>query len=106
METGRRSEEPEIRSSDPPPRDPHGEPALAHAKEGTMRKVWISILVVGGMAVAPWAVTHALFTGSAAVGGNAFTTGLVDVATSRTSAVVTFSPMAPAAKVTVPLPVS
>lgn len=48
----------------------------------------------------------ALFTDSATVGGNAFTTGTVDIATSPATAAVTASGMAPGDQVTAPLTVN
>jgi len=70
------------------------------------RRFWWLLLVIGILAGAPWAVTHAVFTDSQAVTGNTFSTGSVDITTSPTSALVTFSGMTPGDKVTAPLTVS
>ncbi len=71
-----------------------------------MRKLYIALLVVGVLAGAPWAVTHAIWTDSADVGANTFSTGSVDIATTPTTALVTFSDMAPSDSVTNDLVVS
>lgn len=71
-----------------------------------MRKLYIALLVVGVLAGAPWAVTHAIWTDSADVGANTFSTGSVDIATTPTTALVTFSDMAPSDSVTDDLVVS
>ena len=47
-----------------------------------------------------------IFTSTASVPSNAFTTGTVDISTSPTTALVTYSNMAPGDKVTQPLAVS
>ncbi len=70
------------------------------------RKLFVLLLVVGVLAGAPWAITQAVFTDSQAVTGNTFSTGSVDISTSPTSALVTFSAMAPGDTVTAPLTVS
>jgi len=71
-----------------------------------MRKLWISMLVLGVLAGAPWAITHAIFSDSQAVGADTFSTGSIDISTSPTSALVTYSCMAPGDKVTAPITVS
>ncbi|MGH2784232.1 MAG: TasA family protein [Actinomycetota bacterium] len=71
-----------------------------------MRKVWIALLAVGMVAGAPWALTHAIFTDSQAVGSNVFSTGTIDISSSPTSALVSFTAMAPGDKVTAPITVS
>jgi hypothetical protein len=71
-----------------------------------MRKMWTALLAVGILAGAPWALTQAIFTDSQAVGSNAFSTGSIDISTSPTSALVTYSTMAPGDKVTAPVTVS
>lgn len=48
----------------------------------------------------------AVFTDTASVPGNTFSTGTVDISTSPTSALVTFSGMAPGDQVTAPITVS
>lgn len=60
-----------------------------------MRKLYALVLAAGLTVGAPWAITNALFTDTASVGSNTFTTGTVDVSTSPASAVVTYSGMAP-----------
>lgn len=65
-----------------------------------MKKLWIALLLVGALAGAPWALTHALFTDSASIGSNTFSSGTVDISTSPTSALVTYSNMAPGDSVT------
>lgn len=73
-----------------------------------MRRRTLSImaLAIGLLAGAPWAITQAVWGDSAAVTGNTFSTGSVDIATNPTSALVTFSSMAPGDKATAPLTVS
>jgi len=71
-----------------------------------MRKLWITLLVVGTLAGAPWAFTQAVFSDTQAVGSNTFSTGTVDISTSPTSALVALSAMAPGDKVTAPITVS
>lgn len=67
---------------------------------------------LGSLAVATVALSTltfgalAVFTDSAAVGANSFTTGTVDISTSPTSALVTFSGMAPGDTTTQSLSVS
>jgi hypothetical protein len=70
------------------------------------RKLWGVLFSAGILAGAPWAITHAVFTDTAAVPGNTFSTGSVDISTSPTSALVTFTSMSPGDKVTAPLTVS
>ncbi len=70
------------------------------------KRFWWLLLVIGMLAGAPWAITHAVFTDTQAVTGNTFSTGSVDISTSPTSALVTFSGMVPGDKVTAPLTVS
>lgn len=71
-----------------------------------MRKVWIALLAVGIVAGAPWALTSAIFTDTQAVGGNAFSTGTLDISSSPTSALLSLSAMAPGDKVTAPITIS
>ncbi len=71
-----------------------------------MRKVWIALLAVGVVAGAPWALTQAIFSDSVAVASNSFSTGNVDISSSPTSALVSFSGMAPGDKVTAPITIS
>jgi hypothetical protein len=70
------------------------------------QRIYLLLLVVGLLAGAPWAFTQAVFTDAQAVTGNTFSTGTVDIATSPTSALVTFSNMAPGDKVTAPITVT
>jgi spore coat-associated protein N len=60
----------------------------------------LSLVTIGGL------VTAALFTDTASVGANAFSTGSVDISASPASAAVTFSTMAPGDVVTNPITVS
>lgn len=69
------------------------------------RYIVAGILFVGVLATLVRG-TAAIFTDTAVVGANTFTTGTVDIATSPTSALVTYSTMAPGDKVTNPLTVS
>lgn len=67
------------------------------------------VLTVGALALAASLLVMtslALFTDSAAVGGNTFSAGSVDISTSPTSALVTFSGMAPGDQNTAPITVS
>jgi hypothetical protein len=65
------------------------------------------VLLTGGLlSAAPWAATQALFTDTQAVGANAFTTGTVDISTNLTTALITFSTMAPGDRVTNPMVVT
>jgi hypothetical protein len=69
-------------------------------------RFWWLLLAIGILAGAPWALTHAVFSDTQAVTGNTFSTGSVDISTSPTSALVTFTAMTPGDKVTAPLTVS
>lgn len=60
-----------------------------------MRKLYVLMLAAGMLVGAPWAVTQAVFDDSATIGSNTFTTGTVDISTSPTSALVSYSTMAP-----------
>lgn len=71
-----------------------------------MRKIYALLLAVGVLAAAPWALTQAVFTDSQAVDANSFSTGTIDLTTSPTSALVTYSNMAPGDKTTQSLVVS
>ncbi len=70
------------------------------------RKLYVLLLIVGVLAGAPWALTQAIWSDSQAVAGNTFSTGSIDISTSPTSALVTFSGMAPGDTVTNPITVS
>lgn len=71
-----------------------------------MRKLYVSMLAVGVLAGAPWAMTHALFTDTDDVAANAFSTGSISLTTSPSSALVTLSGMAPGDAVTAPITLS
>lgn len=71
-----------------------------------MRKIYALLLVVGVLAAAPMAISQAVFTDSQAVDANTFSTGTIDLSTSPTSALVTYSAMAPGDKTTQSLVVS
>ena len=58
------------------------------------------------VSVSAGAMSLALFTDSQAVGANTFSTGTVDISTSPTTALVTFSAMAPGDQVTAPITVT
>jgi hypothetical protein len=74
---------------------------------GTTGRLLLTGLLFGlAIATAIVTTTGAIFTDTQSVGGNAFDTGNVDIATSPTSAVVTFTNMAPGDMVTNPLTVS
>lgn len=60
-----------------------------------MKKIYALLLTVGVLAVAPWALTQAVFSDTQAVDANTFSTGTIDLATSPTSALVTYANMAP-----------
>lgn len=70
------------------------------------RNFFILLLAAGVLAGAPWAITQAVWTDSQDVTDNTFSTGSVDISTSPTSALVTFSGMVPGDEVTAPLTVS
>jgi len=65
-----------------------------------MRVVWIAMLCVGVIGAVPWAVSGAVFTDTGSIGANAFTTGTVDISTAPSTALVTYSTMAPGDTVT------
>ena len=66
----------------------------------------IGLLAIGILSVGVRAATLALFTDSASVAANTFSAGTVDITTSPTSALITFSTMAPGDKVTNPITVT
>jgi spore coat-associated protein N len=70
-----------------------------------LRKV-LALSIVTGFVALVISVGSALFTDSASVTGNTFTTGTVDISTSPTSALVTFSNMAPGDQVIAPITVT
>lgn len=60
-----------------------------------MRKLYSILLAVGVLAGAPWAITQAVYGSTASIDANTFSTGSVAITTSPTTALVTFSDMAP-----------
>lgn len=78
------------------------EPAQRRVAGKVVATIAILAVAVGIVSVA----SLALFTDSASVPANSFTTGSVDIATSPVSAVVTMPAMAPGDQVTAPLTVS
>lgn len=70
------------------------------------RLLYATMLTLGVVAGAPWAATQAVWTDTQAVGANSFSTGSVDISSSPTTALVTFSSMAPGDTVTAPVTVS
>ncbi|HEY4227766.1 MAG TPA: TasA family protein, partial [Candidatus Limnocylindrales bacterium] len=74
-----------------------------------LRKPTRLALILGALAIATIAggvISVALFTSTATVPANTFSTGSVVISTSPTSALVTFSAMAPGDQVTAPITVS
>jgi spore coat-associated protein N len=70
------------------------------------KKILFTLLAVGLLsALARWGAL-AVFTDTAGVPSNTFSTGTVDISTSPQSALVTFSNMAPGDQVTAPITVS
>ena len=70
-----------------------------------LRKSLILLIAAGLLALFIGAGS-AIFTSQAAVAANTFTTGTLAISTNPTSALVTFSNMAPGDQVTAPLSVS
>jgi spore coat-associated protein N len=78
-------------------------------KTSSQRRRRLMVLAVAGLAVASvtaGASSLALFTSTATVDANTFTTGTVIISTAPTTALVTFANMAPGDAVTAPLTVS
>ena len=74
---------------------------------GTIGRLVASGLILGmGVATVVTTATGALFNDTQSVGANTFSTGTVVIGTTPTSAVVTFSGMAPGDKVTNPITAS
>ncbi|MGI9657395.1 MAG: TasA family protein [Gaiellaceae bacterium] len=71
-----------------------------------MKKLATTGIVLAVFATVLAVSAQALFTDTASVGSNTFTSGTVDISTSPTSALVTFDPMAPGDEVTNPITVS
>jgi spore coat-associated protein N len=75
----------------------------------SIRQPRLVAMVAGALvivSVSAGAMSLALFTDSQAVGPNTFSTGTVDISTNPTTALVTFSNMAPGDQVTAPLTVA
>jgi spore coat-associated protein N len=66
----------------------------------------LALLGIGLLGLIATTSSLGVFTDSATVGSNSFTTGTVDISTSPTSALVTYSGMAPGDQVTNPLVVT
>ena len=64
------------------------------------KKILLALLGIGLLASLSGIASLAVFTDSAPVGGNTFSTGNVDITTAPTTALVTFSGMAPGDMVT------
>ena len=75
-------------------------------KRSTMRKLVSTVVVLVAFAALVTVGTLALFTDSASVASNTFSTGTLDISASPTSALVTYSAMAPGDTVTNPLVVT
>lgn len=71
-----------------------------------MKKLAATGLVLALLATVLVVSVQALFTDTAPVAGNSFTTGTLDISTAPASALVTFSAMAPGDEVTNPITVS
>ncbi len=71
----------------------------------TAKRILLALLGIGLLGVLGGVAGLALFTDSASVGSNTFSTSSIDIATSPTSALVTFSGMVPGDTVTNPLTV-
>ena len=70
------------------------------------RTIVIGLLAIGILAAGIGLGTGAIFTDTQQVGANTFSTGTVDISTSPTTALVTFSGMAPGDQVTNPIVVT
>jgi len=70
------------------------------------RTILISLMAIGVLVVGVGVGTGAIFTDTQSVDANTFSTGTVDIATSPTTALVTFSDMAPGDEVTNPITVT
>lgn len=71
-----------------------------------VKKLLVTALILGCLAAATQLGALALFTDTGSVASNQFTTGTVDISTSPTSALVSFSNMMPGDRVTNPLTVT
>jgi hypothetical protein len=70
------------------------------------RLITAGLLLAIAIATTVVSVTGAVFTDTQSVGANTFSTGTIDISTSPTTALVTFSNMAPGDKVTNPITVT
>ena len=82
--------------------------ALAEAggRASMTKKIAATIMVLAAFAALTTLGVLAVFTSTASVGANAFTTGTVTITTAPTTALVTFSGMAPGDQVTNPITVT
>lgn len=71
-----------------------------------IRKLTATVIVLAAFVALLSISALALFTSTASVPGNTFSTGTVDLTTSPTTALVTFSAMAPGDQVTAPITVT
>jgi spore coat-associated protein N len=71
-----------------------------------LKKIAATVAIVGVLAGLGAFGALSIFTSTASVPGNAFTTGTVEISTSPTDTLVTYDNMAPGDKVTQPLTVS
>src|ERR1700674_5142628 len=80
--------------------------AVARGRASMAKKMAATIVVLAAFAALTTLGVLAVFTSTASVGGNAFTTGTVTISTAPTTALVTFSGMAPGDQVTNPITVT
>jgi len=71
-----------------------------------LSRILVVLLLVGVVAASLGVASNAIFTDSQDVDANTFSTGTVDISTDPTTALVTFSNMAPGDKVTNPITVT
>ena len=71
-----------------------------------LRKLALTVVVLAMFVALMSVMAAAIFTSTASVGSNTFTAGTVIIGTSPTTALVTFSNMAPGDEVTAPITVS
>ena len=64
------------------------------------KRILVTLVAIGLLSMVSGLAGFAVFTDTASVGSNTFTTGTVDISTSPTTALVTFSNMAPGDSVT------
>jgi spore coat-associated protein N len=83
------------------------EPSAGRPANASMaKKIAATVIVLAAFAALTTLGVLAVFTSTASVGSNAFTTGTVTITTSPTTALVTFSGMAPGDQVTNPITVT